>query len=337
VLQVSALASGRQAGPTGWTNREDWQRLEQWLKALGEKERWALVSAAGVRGLGRLSEQLVSLIAQRSALLTEPVEQLRTRIGKLEELRAKVERALTHLAHLFAAEHEAITRQLVLHQNGFLEAQLEPALCELHTRLDDYNGETAGLRAYALNGAIEIAEARLGPWLNEEAARAEVLYRQLAGTFLDVANRTLQELRSAEPGLGDLPEELSSESGELEDRPHYHFTELSRLTFQSLPFQRIGDLLRTRRVLRGAVERAAREYLRELLRVNSTRIRNDFDQRVWTSRRKLEDRVRRTLDLVLVTARNATNRALRLQEDGEQAVSTELKRLDELRLQILRL
>jgi len=72
-------------------------------------------------------------------------------------------------------------------------------------------------------------------------------------------------------------------------------------------------------------------YLDTLLTINSTRILNDFDQRVRDSGRKLESRIRSQLREIRKTARRTLEHAELKQKEGAEAVSQEIERLDLLR------
>jgi hypothetical protein len=78
-----------------------------------------------------------------------------------------------------------------------------------------------------------------------------------------------------------------------------------------------------------SVDRDAAVYLRQLLRVNSARSRNDFEERVLESRRRLERELRARLDAVTATAERALQAAEASSTAGGAAVAAQL---DDLRL-----
>jgi hypothetical protein len=94
------------------------------------------------------------------------------------------------------------------------------------------------------------------------------------------------------------------------------------------------DLLRSRAGRRGAIERAASQYLDRLLEVNSARIKNDFVERVLESRRRLEAELRGRLRELADSAEQALARARETRAAGATAVEAKVKSIAALRWQV---
>jgi hypothetical protein len=79
-----------------------------------------------------------------------------------------------------------------------------------------------------------------------------------------------------------------------------------------------------------AIRSQALEYLGRLLEVNSARIKNDFRERLTTSRRELETEIKGRLRETTTTAERQLAHARRVQEAGAAQVASERERLQQL-------
>jgi hypothetical protein len=123
------------------------------------------------------------------------------------------------------------------------------------------------------------------------------------------------------------------EAAGLPARSRYYFTEM----LGSVPASS-GRLLADRLMTSGgrarAIERDALRYLARLLEVNGARIRNDLEERILESRRRLEADVRRRLREVRSLAERSLEAALGAQGLGAPAVAAESERLDRIARQL---
>jgi hypothetical protein len=72
----------------------------------------------------------------------------------------------------------------------------------------------------------------------------------------------------------------------------------------------------------------AREFLRHLLEVNSSRVQNDVLNRIQESRDRLEVEIRKLLHEISRIAEQALDRARKVKEEGTPAVQSAIERLD---------
>jgi hypothetical protein len=77
-----------------------------------------------------------------------------------------------------------------------------------------------------------------------------------------------------------------------------------------------------------------RDYLEQLLRINSARVINDMKDRILESRRQLESEVRARLTEAWRSAERALANARKAQAAGTSAVTSELGRLSALHAQV---
>jgi phage portal protein BeeE len=85
---------------------------------------------------------------------------------------------------------------------------------------------------------------------------------------------------------------------------------------------------------RRTIERAAAEYQERLLEVNSARIKNDFEERVTESRRRLERGIRSALRGVLASAEAALEQARHAHAGGASALKTRLDAIEDVRRRV---
>jgi ABC-type transport system involved in cytochrome bd biosynthesis fused ATPase/permease subunit len=97
---------------------------------------------------------------------------------------------------------------------------------------------------------------------------------------------------------------------------------------------RLLDFVVPRAWRRRAIERAAGRYLERLLEVNSARVTNDFEARVFESRRQLEAELRARLQELVESAVRALESARPARAAGAAAIGAELERLERLRAQL---
>jgi hypothetical protein len=119
-------------------------------------------------------------------------------------------------------------------------------------------------------------------------------------------------------------------------RSGFHYTEMLTVAPGSAGSQAL-DRLRTRASRVRAVERDASAYLARLLEVNSTRLKNDFLQRLGDSRRQLERALRIRLEALTGSAQHALEQARRAHTEGAEAVAAKVQALQRFRSEVDRL
>jgi hypothetical protein len=144
-------------------------------------------------------------------------------------------------------------------------------------------------------------------------------------------------------GLGELAGyALRPWSGRLADRTHRYWA-LTIVGYAVLTVAPASagsqalDRLRTRASRVRAVERDASAYLARLLEVNSTRLKNDFLQRLGDSRGQLERALRARLQSLTGSAQHALEQARTAHTEGAEAVGSKLQVLQWLRSEVDRL
>ena len=112
---------------------------------------------------------------------------------------------------------------------------------------------------------------------------AEALFREGFGRFVELVDEFRQR-RHAIPELAEATDDLVPL--DFTGRSGFHYTEMLTVAPGSAGSQTLDRLTRASRVR--VVERDASAYLARLLEVNSTRLKNDFLQRLGDSRAQLE-------------------------------------------------
>lgn len=322
VYAVSAIERLEQRGP-----QREWGKFLGALKRFINESGGELSRRAGQRGVQRYGEQLLSIVSEERAALLRPVEESERRVQAMRETIADAERSMHELGYLFTGEQHRISDLFLGRRKQFYEATLPVAVSELRTALQKLPHSFGhSYRSATQQVALEIARKHVEPWLAQEEAYAEEVYRKTAQRFVDFANDYLKRLANTGlPELAHMPHALDAERGfRLRSQfSFYHQTGLS----QQLVFQLIADIARGILRASAGIRRDAERYLNALLEVNSTRVHSDINERVLESRHWLEADIRRLLRNVSHVAERALEHARATQLSGEQAVRSALEKL----------
>jgi len=326
VFEVSAAERMENSGPL-----RDWERLLASLRHLVEDSGSNLVRAAGDRGLHRLSEQLLVMIAEDHDALQRPIEESERRIELMKEIISEAERSMRELDYLFMAELHRISDLFGERHRQFV--------CSAWTESETEFGE--GLLAIPLGFgphyrrgvmhlAQEISRRKVMPWLKPEQEEGERQYRAVAFRFVEMGNNFLKKL--ADAGLSELtrmPHALDPEKG-LRVRTSFIFEDFIGTAQPPSPLRWLADAFLPLVGGRKLITNDAREFLRHLLEVNSSRVQNDVLNRIQDSRVRLEAEIRKLLHEISRIAEQALDRARKVKEEGSPAVQLEVERLNRI-------
>jgi putative protein kinase ArgK-like GTPase of G3E family len=331
IFEVSALDRLEQKGP-----ERDWGQLVHALEDLVLRSGRSLVRKASGRGIRRAANQLLAVIREERDALQRPVEESEQRIAKLREAIAEGEGAMRDLGALLAGEQQRLSQVFVGRRKVFLKqtqvlAQKELAQ-HLRSRAQRRNGPA--YRRDLNHLAQNIVRAQLTPWLEGEAKYAEEVFCKTAQRFIEYGNTMLRRLaETGIPGLEPLPEELGQEQS-LRAQSHFYFHVMENVATPASPLLLISDLVLGCLGLRRGIVRDARDFVDQLLEVNSSRVQNDVDERIRESRRKLEAEIRELLREASAIADRALARAREAQAAGASSIEAALTRLDSAERQI---
>jgi len=326
VFEVSAAERMENSGPL-----RDWERLLASLRHLVEDSGSNLVRAAGDRGIHRLSEQLLVMIAEDHDALQRPIEESERRIELMKEIISEAERSMRELDYLFMAELHRISDLFGERHRQFV--------CSAWTESETEFGE--GLLAIPLGFgphyrrgvmhlAQEISRRKVMPWLKPEQEEGERQYRAVAFRFVEMGNNFLKKL--ADAGLSELtrmPHALDPEKG-LRVRTSFIFEDFIGTAQPPSPLRWLADAFLPLVGGRKLITNDAREFLRHLLEVNSSRVQNDVLNRIQDSRGRLEAEIRKLLHEISRIAEQALDRARKVKEEGSPAVQLEVERLNRI-------
>jgi predicted GTPase len=334
VLEVSALDHLEQKGP-----ERDWPRLIHALQDLVRHSGSSLVRAAKERCIRSAASQLLAVIKEERNTLERPLEDSERRIARLRKTLAESEGAMRDLAALLNAEQQRLSGVFVERRNAFVKQEQVNARNELTAHASSLPASRNGpaYRRTVNHAAQEIVRARLTPWLEGEAKFAEEEFRKTAKRFVALANEFLHRLReTGVPGLEELPEDLDSDQ-RLSARSQFHFHVIERVAAPASPFVFIFDLLFGGIGLRGGIVNDAKEFVDQLLGVNSSRVQSDVDERVRESRKKLEIEIRAILRDASGIVDSALTRARAARAAGTPAIEAALARLHALEREVVEL
>jgi GTP-binding protein EngB required for normal cell division len=326
VFEVSAAERMENRGPL-----RDWGKLMASIHRLVEDSGRNLVRAACDRGLQRLSEQLLAIIsADRDALL-RPVEESERRIELMKETINEAERSMRELDFLFMAEQHRISDLFGDRHKQFFGSTWTKSEAEFNNGLLSVAlGFGPHYRRRVMHVAQEISRRRVMPWLKPEQEEGERQYRAVAARFVEMGNSFLEKLASA--GLSELtrmPHALDPEKG-FRVRSSFIFEDFIGTAHPPSPLRWLADVFLPLVGARKVITNEAREFLRHLLEVNSSRAQYDVLNRIQDSRGRLEAEIRKLLHEISRIAEQALDRARKIKEEGTPAVRSAVGRLNRL-------
>lgn len=325
IFEVSALEQLRH-GASG----RDWPRLVEALHQLGEESASALLRQAAERALRHAAGQLRAVLAEERGALERPLEESERRMESLRRAVAEAQQALGDLGVLLGAVQQRLSAELAARREEFLKAQALGAEKELHERLTSVpirrNG--ARYRREVMRVAQDVAFERIVPWLEQEARDAEDSYRRATNRFIELSNHFVRRFADmAFPESANLVEPLDLEQAEV-GRSRFEFHTIERVAAPASPLLFVADIAVGISGLLGGILRDAREFLAQLLEVNSSRAHRAVEDRLLESRRELEGEIRRVLRDAILTAEQALARARAAAELGARGTAEALARIE---------
>jgi GTP-binding protein EngB required for normal cell division len=319
VFEVSAAERMENRGPL-----RDWEKLLASLQALVEDSGRNLVRAACDRGIQRLSEQLLAIICEDRDALQRPIEESERRIELMKETINEAERSMRELDYLFMAELHRISDLFGERHKRFFDSAWSVPL-----------GFGPHYRRRVMHLTQEISRRKVMPWLKPEQEEGERQYRAVAFRFVEMGNNFLKKL--ADAGLSELtrmPHALDPEKG-FRVRSRFTFEDFIGTAQPPSPLRWLADVFLPLVGGRKLITNDARDFLRHLLEINSTRVQNDVLNRIQESRERLEVEIRKLLHEVSRIAEQALDRARKVKEEGTPAVQSAVERLSGLEREIL--
>jgi GTP-binding protein EngB required for normal cell division len=326
VFEVSAAERMENRGPL-----RDWERLLASLHRLVDDSGRNLVRAACDRGIQRLSEQLLAIISEDRDALQRPIEESERRIGLMKETINESERSMRELDYLFMAELHRVSDLFGERRRRFFRSAWTESEAEFGEKLPSIQlGFGPAYRRRVMHLAQEISRRKVMPWLKPEQEEGERQYRAVALRFVQMGNNFLTRL--ADAGLNELmrmPHALDPEKG-LRVRSRFIFEDFIGTAQPPSPLRWLADIFLPFVGARKVITNEAREFLRELLEVNSSRVQNDVLNRIQESRDRLQVEIRKLLHEISRIAVQALDRARRVKEEGTPAVQLAIERLNRL-------
>jgi len=326
VFEVSAAERMENRGPL-----RDWERLLASLHDLVEDSGRNLVRAACDRGIQRLSEQLLAIIIEDRDALQRPIEESERRIGLMKETINESERSMRELDYLFMAELHRVSDLFGERRRRFFRSAWTESEAEFGEKLPSIQlGFGPAYRRRVMHLAQEISRRKVMPWLKPEQEEGERQYRAVALRFVQMGNNFLTKL--ADAGLSELtrmPHALDPEKG-FRVRSRFIFEDFIGTAQPPSPLRWLADIFLPFVGARKVITNEAREFLRELLEVNSSRVQNDVLNRIQESRDRLQVEIRKLLHEISRIAEQALDRARRVKEEGTPAVQSTIERLSRL-------
>jgi len=330
IYEISALEQLENRGP-----QRDWEKFLETLNGLVTQSGRSMMYSAGVRGLRRLTEEMLVIIAEEREALLCPMEEYERRIKNMRQTIHDSRQSLQDLGFHFMSEQHHLSDLFLSRRKEFLQQVLPPANAEFATEARLIQRRYGPrFRREAMGSAQAIAEKYVIPWLAQEQAHAEEEYKKVAARFVDLANDYLRKLaQSGVPELTRMPNALDPEKG-LRIRSRFTFEALLPVAMPASPLRYLADITLGVASAYGIVEREAREFLERLLEMNSSRVQSDIVDRVQESRSQLEAEIRRVLLEVSHIAQLALEHARAAKAAGSAAVEKKMARLAEMEAEL---
>lgn len=309
------------------SSSRDWAAFEDAVRSLATAREYVITSRVA-RRTDVLRRRLVDAIEERQGALRRPLAKSEERLGALRALATTVERSIDDLTTLLDAERSRVIQLLDERRRAFLARALAEGTHQLQQRLMILAVSDPSQYA-ALHTARSLARECIANWGNEIEQQVQELYQLLMSRFVHLANEFLRQLSDSDFTAGDLSGVMSSEL-QIEARPRFYFTDMLTIATPS-PLRMAAGLLSPASVRRKAAANAAHAYLARLLETNVSRFTNDLAGRVAQSRQQLEVEIRRVMRHVVSRAEAALDSARTSQLAGEAVVTAELKRLEQVR------
>ncbi len=324
IFEVSALEQ-----LDGRPSARDWPAFLSKLELLAQGSGRQLVKQAARRSMERLSRQLMQVVREEREALVRPFDESEKRIDRLRELASQTEQSMNDLGYLFAGEQQKLSKLFGNRRDAFLKSVRATARGQLNEALAAIPRRNAPrYRRLAMQVAQDVARSHTLPWLATEETDAAQAYLQITSRFTESANQcTAQAHKLGGPELAYLSGQLPPEHG-FRARSEFQFNEYITVAIPASPLRYVADLLLG--LVRGysIIARDAGEFLDLLLETNSERVRNDLDNRVAESRRRLETEIRTMLRELSTTAERALGRAREAHAAGAPSVAASIARLE---------
>ena len=331
--EVSALERLEGRGP-----ERDWGELLKALQQLTLDSSYRLVREACERGIGRLSEQVLAIVAEERDALCRPISESEQRVAATREIIASAERSTREMGFLFMAEQQRLSDLFVRRRKNFLKCALPQAQKEFEKSLRERKrGTGPAYRRQTMRDAQRIVRELVLPWLEAEQADAESEYRQVTRRFIQIGNDFLKKLADAGAGgLARMPHALDADTG-FQVRSRFVFRDLIEVAEPASPLRWLADLALAMAGMHRVIDNSGKEFLSHLLEVNSSRVQSDILNRVQESRNRLEAEIRKLLHDVTRVAEQALVHARAAQDAGALAVEESLARFERLEEEVLAL
>ena len=333
IFEVSALEQ-----LDGHGSQRDWAQLWDSLEQLIRRSGQQLVRDAADRSLRRLSSQLLTVVHEERDALTRPFEESEERIRQLREVVSHAEQSLNDLGFLFSGEQQRLSKMFGDRRDSFLKSVRATAHEDLKSALASLP-RTSGprYRRSAIRAAQDIIWRHTMPWLEVEQQNAEKAYCQITKRFTELANDFLVSARNlGSADMAYLPQGLESEQ-DFRVRSEFRFYEYLELVSPASPVRYAADLILGILWAHRVIAAEAHEFLDRLLETNSERVRNDLENRVTESRRRLEAEIRALLRGLSAVSERALARARTAHAAGTAAVAASLQKLANIEVELTRL
>lgn len=330
VLEISAAEQFEKRGP-----ERDWPKLLEALDRLVQDSGRQIIMAACNRGLVRLSEELLAIVAEEREALERPIEESERRIQAMRATISDAERSMRELGFLLMAEQQRLSDMFLTRRKAFLSTMISESIQEFWGSVPTVPLKMGPAYRRALASmAQEIVKGRVLPWLTAEQQEAEREYAAATRRFVRMGNEFLQKLADAGIAeLGRMPHALDAETG-FRAGSHFSFLGLIEIAQPASPLRWSADMALAFVGARKVIQRQVGEFLEHLLDTNSARVQSDILNRVQESRGRLEVEIRKLLHEVSRIAEQALAHARSAQTSGASAVQSELARLARLEKEI---
>jgi len=306
----------------------DWQEFLNKLEKMVENKS-QIITDSYKNTTTRLSNKLLIEIDRLMRALSEPLENTKLKVEKLNELKEESAIFIRELGYRFQSEQDRISQLIDLEQKKFFDEHKKEIDAEFEALFESFLNRPDERSEFYYNSLHSIAEKYVNLWMDKIKKDADRYYSEFSERYF----REFREITSKIDeitGDRDFTNIYEGLRQEMYPKSDFYFHHFMRYTSTS-PFKFILGIFipKKRRIL--MMKDELKDYLDWLIYANCSRYIGDINQRIIESRRRIEGDFKNRILFLVERMNSAIDYASRMKSEGEARISSELKNLRDMR------
>jgi len=306
----------------------DWQEFLNKLEKMVENKS-QIITDSYKNTTTRLSNKLLIEIDRLMRALSEPLENTKLKVEKLNELKEESAIFIRELGYRFQSEQDRISQLIDLEQKKFFDEHKKEIDTEFEALFESFLNRPDERSEFYYNSLHSIAEKYVNLWMDKIKKDADRYYSEFSERYF----REFREITSKIDeitGDRDFTNIYEGLRQEMYPKSDFYFHHFMRYTSTS-PFKFILGIFipKKRRIL--MMKDELKDYLDWLIYANCSRYIGDINQRIIESRRRIEGDFKNRILFLVERMNSAIDYASRMKSEGEARISSELKNLRDMR------